>query len=420
MAPKQVMSAMINCPNPGSWEIPFEGYTHLMQLFADLRRMRRSVLSHPLCRTFAAALRTAAVPEGRAVSLCLGHLDDCALAAARTALHAADCTTGLTINDSLFVSRRCPLPPAALVSAANAAASHALSFPVTFSFLPHLTKPTDPTPNLASLTSALTNADPSPPASGRSTPTDPDDSRPASASMATPENSLPDNTPSPPLSPNSDPPSDLDSNLPSDYSDYSGSLPYNSPPHPTTPSGTPTSPSQPPTGDDSNSDCPSPSFSPSRSASPVPPLPPLTQHGPPPTPLPLDPQGPLNLTSRLAVQPAHAPTPHRLPPPIGLASDDPHLQHMIGFRARATTRFAWPRHPPSWFQPRSPTPPAPPPAPRPPSAAPPPPLPPPPSLCSRALTCLFSLMATPSHADPRRFTPSPQVGSGRAKVAQDF
>ena len=227
MAPKQVMSAMINCPNPGSWEIPFEGYTHLMQLFADLRRMRRSVLSHPLCSTFAAALRTAAVPEGRAVSLCLGHLDDCALAAARTALHAADCTTGLTINDSLFVSRRCPLPPAALVSAANAAASHALSFPVTFSFLPHLTKPTDPTPSLASLTSALTNADPSPPASGRSTPADPDDSRPASASVATPDDSLPDNTPSPPLSPNSDPPSDLDSNLPSDYSDYADSLPYN-------------------------------------------------------------------------------------------------------------------------------------------------------------------------------------------------
>jgi hypothetical protein len=60
--------------SPGSWEIPFEGYPHLMQLFADLRKMRRAVLSHPLCRAFAAALHTAAVPEGRAVSLCLGHL----------------------------------------------------------------------------------------------------------------------------------------------------------------------------------------------------------------------------------------------------------------------------------------------------------------------------------------------------------
>jgi hypothetical protein len=177
MAPKQVMSAMINAPTAGSWEIPFEGYPHLMQLFADLRKMRRAVLSHPLCRAFTAALHTATVPEDRAVSLCLGHLDDCALAAARTALHAAGCTTGLTINDSLFVSRRCPLSPAALVSAANAAASHALSFPVTFSFLPHLTKPTDPTPTLVSLTSALTNADPSPPASGRSTPITPGSTR---------------------------------------------------------------------------------------------------------------------------------------------------------------------------------------------------------------------------------------------------
>ena len=143
-----------------------------MRLLDDVMLMRTAVLLHPLCRAFAHALRTASVPDGRAVSLCLGHLDDCALTAARTALHNLDCTTGPTINDSLYISRRCPITPAAALAAANAAASHTLQFPVTFSFLPNLTKSTEPHPTLASLTAALTDSAPSPPSSGRSTPAD--------------------------------------------------------------------------------------------------------------------------------------------------------------------------------------------------------------------------------------------------------
>ena len=49
------------------------------------------------------ALAHAQVPTFRAISLCLGHLDELALTAAAHALKAAGCTTGPTINDSLYV-----------------------------------------------------------------------------------------------------------------------------------------------------------------------------------------------------------------------------------------------------------------------------------------------------------------------------
>ena len=216
-----------------------------MRLLDDVIRMRAAVLLHPLCRTFAHALRTSSVPDGRAISLCLGHLDDCALAAARTALHNLSCTTGITINDSLYISRRSPITSAAALASANAAASHTLLFPVTFSYLPHLTKTTEPEPTLASLAVALADAPLSPPASGSSTPAE---LHPADPPLPSPA------------------PSSGASNLLSEPSDREDDLPYDSPPHPTSPSGTPTSPSQSPTGSDVDSDYPSPSFSPSCSA----------------------------------------------------------------------------------------------------------------------------------------------------------
>jgi hypothetical protein len=77
-------------------------------ILTDVIKMRAAVLKHPLCVEFVAALRQAGVAEPRIVSLCLGHLDDCALAAARHVLHAAGYTTGLTINDSLHVQRAAP------------------------------------------------------------------------------------------------------------------------------------------------------------------------------------------------------------------------------------------------------------------------------------------------------------------------
>ena len=58
MAPKQVLSAMINAPRRGSWEIPFAGYPHLMRLLDDVMLMRPAVLLHPLCREFARVSRS--------------------------------------------------------------------------------------------------------------------------------------------------------------------------------------------------------------------------------------------------------------------------------------------------------------------------------------------------------------------------
>ena len=157
---KKVLSAMINVKNPNSWRIPFDPNgldrpSCVIQLLNDIIKMRAAVLKHPLCVAFVAALRQTGVAEPRIISLCLGHLDDCALAAARHGLQTAGCTTGLTINDSLFVQRPAPCTQDHIQTIASSAASSALGFPVTFAYLPHLMKEGEPLPTLRSLTNEL-------------------------------------------------------------------------------------------------------------------------------------------------------------------------------------------------------------------------------------------------------------------------
>ena len=279
------MSAMINVDDPDSWRLPFGHYPTLMQLLDDLLLMRKSVLLHPCCRSFAAALAADAVPQRRAISLCLGQLDDVALAAAASALRAAGCTPGPTINDSLLVLRRSPFDPPTTLRTATAAATRALEYPISFSFLPRLTKASDPPPTLASLAAAL--CEPAPVTSPASSSPPPSPAHSPGAS--------PSSTPTPPRSP-----SPL---TPSDEPSLSDSLPVRSP-----------------------------SFSPSYSRSPSPGLNPLDD--------------PADGAHPLAQHPAPPASPLLLPPasplrPIGLSGDDPTLQRMIGFNRRGTTRLGY-------------------------------------------------------------------------------
>ena len=162
LPPKKVMSAMINVKSPAAWRIPFgtppggivpTRPSCLMQLLDDILMMRRSVLEHPLCTQFAAALTHAGVPEPRAVSLCMGHLDDCALSAARACLHRAGISTSVTINDSLYVGRE--QSAADVAALASDAATNTLKFDVRFTFLPRLVKEGEPQPTALSLAADL-------------------------------------------------------------------------------------------------------------------------------------------------------------------------------------------------------------------------------------------------------------------------
>ena len=148
MKPKHVMSAMINTKNPDSWRIPFEAYPTLMQLLDDILTMRPAVLKHPLCLPLASAHLATGTSIPRTISICLGHLDDASLSAAAGALSRAGCLTGPTVNDSLLLYSSHSPDPATVLHLAIPAASSLLGFPVSFSFLPSLMKPTDPPPRL--------------------------------------------------------------------------------------------------------------------------------------------------------------------------------------------------------------------------------------------------------------------------------
>ena len=157
MAPKQVFSAMVNCRNPNSWRIPFPSSTcpALTACLNDALLMRSSVALHPLCAPLAQALTSTGVLEYRVISICLGHLDTQALQAARESLTAVDCPTGPTINDSLLISARSPAERHSILTRVTRAASSHLGYPVTFKYLPNLTKPDKPRPDLVSIATAL-------------------------------------------------------------------------------------------------------------------------------------------------------------------------------------------------------------------------------------------------------------------------
>ena len=192
MKPKQVMSAMINVCDPRSWQIPFGDCPVLMQMLDDVMLMRPAVLQHPLCQPFAAALAAAGTATRRAISLCLGHLDDQALTSAGTALRAAGCLTGPTANDSVLVFQHSPLDPPSTLTCAVTAASQHLLFPVAFTFLPGLMKPGEAAPTLASIAADLcpnTSRPASATSNALSDPTDTPDSSDTSDTSDTPDTS---------------------------------------------------------------------------------------------------------------------------------------------------------------------------------------------------------------------------------------
>ena len=117
--------------------------------------MRSSVLLHPLCVPLAQALTASGVQEYRAISICLGHLDAQALQAARESLTAINCSTGPTINDSLLISTRPPAERPSILARVTHAASTRLGYDVNFKYLPHLTKPDQPRPDLAAISAVL-------------------------------------------------------------------------------------------------------------------------------------------------------------------------------------------------------------------------------------------------------------------------
>ena len=179
MAPKQVFSAMINCRNPDSWCVPFPATMcpTLSACLKDALLMRSSVALHPLCVPLAQALTAAGTLEYRVISICLGHLDAQALQAARDSLTAIGCPTGPTINDSLLISTRLPVARPSILSCVTRAASTRLGYTVNFKYLPHLTKPDQPRPDLASIATALHLAPPPSPTDLSSTDSNSEPSR---------------------------------------------------------------------------------------------------------------------------------------------------------------------------------------------------------------------------------------------------
>jgi hypothetical protein len=138
--------------------------------------MCKSLPLHSLNTAYAAALAAGGTSSVRLHSLCMGNLDECALAAARDALEAAGCQTGLTVNDSLTVARDRPacLPSHEVLRLGRAAAAERLGYDVTFKYLAELRKPDESPPTLASVATALKaaspvlGADPSTPVPSRS------------------------------------------------------------------------------------------------------------------------------------------------------------------------------------------------------------------------------------------------------------
>ena len=107
-------------------------------MVTDIQTMCTSLPLHPLCVTFADALRSAGTNTIRLHSLCLGHLDECALNAAAEALHASGVPTGLTVNDSLTIQRARPstLSPSDILLLAENAVAARLGYKLSFSFFP--------------------------------------------------------------------------------------------------------------------------------------------------------------------------------------------------------------------------------------------------------------------------------------------
>ena len=137
---KTIFSTLINIHNPHVWHHEFNGCDTFCQTLSDIQRMKPSLLRHPLCVAYVQALTAAGTGSIRLHSLCLAHLDEHALHAARVALQAADVLTGLTVNDSLTIYR----PTVGLHSNAQllrkvteAAEAH-LGYHVAFKYLPHL------------------------------------------------------------------------------------------------------------------------------------------------------------------------------------------------------------------------------------------------------------------------------------------
>ena len=337
MKPKQIMSAMINSRNTNSWRIPFDPYPTLMQLLTDINLMRPAVLLHPLCTAYAAALAADGVHQLRAISLCLGHLDDATLTAAATALRQSGCLLGPTINDSQLILKRAPIDPPTILQRAIDAASASLLFPVTFAFLPGLLKPDDPRPTMASLATAL--AAPSRPQDDADSDDSADDSSDDGSERDTREPRAPDDSVrSPSLSP---------SRSPSFSPSHSRSDPSSPNPDPADDDWNneaalaPTPPPPSPVRSPSFSPSRSPSFSPSHSRSdPSSPNPDpadddwnnedaLAPTPPPPSPArsPLHPEA----------QTTHATRSLR---PIGLAHSDPHLASLVNFPARGQSHLA--------------------------------------------------------------------------------
>ena len=90
-------------------------------------------------------------------SLCLANLDDQALEAAASALSAKSITTGLTINDSITISRDHPttLLEHDILQVVQSAAAARRGYDATFTYLPCLRKHGEPEPTLHSVARAL-------------------------------------------------------------------------------------------------------------------------------------------------------------------------------------------------------------------------------------------------------------------------
>ena len=163
---KHFFSAVINTHSPDGWQRTFDGCTAVCTAVADIQSMCASLPLHPACVDYARALRAQGTETVRLRSLCLGHLDEHALNAAAVALASSGVETGLTVNDSLTIvhTRAHTVDPHDIVRIAQDGAAAHLGYRVTFSFLPHLCKPTDPPVTFAQAAAALgaTGAMPAP------------------------------------------------------------------------------------------------------------------------------------------------------------------------------------------------------------------------------------------------------------------
>ena len=196
MKAKNVFSALINAPNPASWQEEFAGRVAICQLVTDIKAMVPSIRVHPLNADYARALEAAGTAIIPLHSLCLANLDEHALGAAARAVQAAGIRTGLTINDSLTISRdhTSHLRQHEILQLAQQAASAHLGYTVSFKYLPALRAADDAAPTLRAVVADLDAA--VVPAPGLTPPSSP---------LTTPPSHSPPSV-SPPPSPTPQPP----------------------------------------------------------------------------------------------------------------------------------------------------------------------------------------------------------------------